>query len=206
MESWPRGTRAGAAGVLFGLTAAVLTVIGSFQVLADVRQADFRLTITSWDDFMEAIPSRLELAGSPGTPLLGVPLVAAAAVLLAALLAVALPGDERLRRAAGMAAVVAAAFLAATVCAAGLVQRFWLAAFDRSLGGEGAQVGQWVRGGPALWTLLMAAGLSAVAAVVGWRASRNLAERVEPDTPVLGTPEVVVHRLPDAPANQPDQC
>lgn len=221
MDPSPRDTRAGAAGVLFGFTAAVLTVIGSFQLLVDVQQNSIHFTVSSWAVRAYSTPSGAEVEAGFAEPLNGVPLVAAAAVLLAALLVVALPGSERVRRRAGMIAVLSVAFLAATVFGAALEQRWWLDTFEPPLSSRVPGTAEYSeRGGPALWTLFMAVGLAALAAVVGWRMSRSPVARVEPDTPVLGVPEAagvhrlpdlpadegaaVVHRLPDLPADEPD--
>jgi hypothetical protein len=196
-------------GALLSLGAAALTMIGTFQDLLTahylVGPQRQTFVITSWD-------SRVEINGGlrsePGfAPLNGVPLLFAVVVLLAAavlgMLAAARPAGRRFGRPSALAAVVAAAFLAATVATIGVQELRWLDTFR--LPGNAppdVQEGSAVTVGAGFWTLVIGVGLAIVAAVTAWRQVQPEPPRIEPDTPRLEIP-VVVRRLPDGSPDEP---
>jgi hypothetical protein len=205
--------RASVVGALLCLAAAVLTTIGTLQVLItiDVRYANiqsFRMVITAWEQRLEnADPALINpdtAAPSNGVPLLvGTALLLVAAVLLASGAIRPAAGNWR-GRAGVLTAVAAAAFVVATAGNIALQVRWWAAIWDLpdevDGGGGKATVG------PGLWTSSLAAVLAvaaAVVAVIAWRAAPRAAasERTEPDTQPLGIP-VLVRRLEDAPPDE----
>jgi hypothetical protein len=186
-------------GALLCVAAAVLTVIGTFQPLVTGRLDKNVLSVTSWVQRMERVDGSV-LNADTEAPVYGLPLTVAAALLLVA----ALLGLRAARR-AGLTAVVAAAFLAGTVVAVGVQQRWWVdVVFGAPLRDlpPGTLANYWSRTGAGLWMLAVAAGLAVAAAVATWRASDDPRRQAE-SHPVPSEPAIVVHRLPDAPPEEP---
>ncbi|HET9144000.1 hypothetical protein [Actinophytocola sp.] len=185
-------------GALSCVAAAALTMIATFQPLVTARLDRTFISVTSW-------AQRVELNGSAVDPEVQVPEYGLALTLAAALLFVAALLGLRAARSAGLTAVVAAAFLSGTAAALGLQQRWWL---EGLLGGPdpdlppGTLANYWSRTGAGLWTLLAATGLAIVAAMVTWRATGDQRRRTHSPAQPAGT-AAVVHRLPDAPPDEP---
>jgi hypothetical protein len=196
--------RAKAGGALLFLCAAGLTAIGSFQPLYAVeieyvgeprRQS---LRVTSWD--LDFTTNGVPESDALGAPLHGVPLMFAVAALLATallgLLVATASAGSRFGPAHRLSAVITAVFLVAVVWSVGM-QELWYRAALRPP--DGPETHSTAGIGPGFWSLLAGAAIAVVAAVLAWRPARaNVAEREEPETPVLGIP-VVVRRLPDEP-------
>jgi hypothetical protein len=196
-------------GAVLCFGAAVLTMIGTFQDLLTAQNhigpQRRTIVITNWDVRVET--NGVSEPEAEGAPLNGVPLLFAVAVLLAAavlgMLAATRPSVRRFGRASGLTAVVAAAFLAATVATIGAQVLWWLGIFRPSDDAPAdVQESSTVTVGPGIWTLVIGVGLAAAAAVTAWRQAQSEPPRVEPDTPRLGIP-VVVRRLPDASPDEP---
>ena len=193
--------RPGMVAALLCLAAAAVAMVAMFQdlVVAENLGAGsqrFTTTITLWDARFE-INGVVEPQPDNDVPVNGVPVMLAVALLLAAALLGTL---ARVRRIGGLVTVAAAAFLTAVVIVVGMQGLWWLQIFEPPNGGqEGvtpAFSGSFASG---FWTLAAAAVLAVAATVPTWRRPRAEQERVEPDTPRLGTPLVV--RLPDEPQN-----
>jgi hypothetical protein len=198
------GDRIGVLCASLCLAAAVLTMVGSFQDLAMTRQSagggQERITrVTVWD---MTIVSDLVSQPQDSVPVNGAPLLVAVGLLLAATI-LRLPVARRFQRLGGVVTAGASAFLIAIVGVVGLQALWWLNIFEPDVLDERGIVPSAVQSGvgAGVWTLVAAAVLALAATVLTWRRPRPDAERVEPDTPRLGTPIVV--RLPDEPPAQP---
>jgi hypothetical protein len=201
-------------GVLLSFAASILTLLGSFLTLltSSIQVTDNErvvLTITSWGfrtttNGVADSPTPVSLV-----PINGPPMVFAATALLTAavvgLLASAAPGSVLITRAGSMIAVAAAAFVAATVWSILVQELNWIDRYSPS-GLRGPQDYDVTTSiGLGFWLLLgatVAAIAGAVFACLPLR--RRIRRRTEPDTPALGIPVVVVHRLPDEPADEPE--
>jgi hypothetical protein len=196
-------------GVLLCFAASILTLLGSFMTLfrATVQfgqNSQLVLTITAWDIHAESA-GRAVPAGS--TPDNGAPLVFAATVLLAAallgLLATAVPVRVGIGRANIVLAAIGAAFLAGTVWTIGMQELAWREAFGSRLAISDTDNAVSVTVG--YWLLVIAAVVALASPVFAWLPARARSAREEPQTPAFGVPvPVVVHRLPDAPADKPE--
>lgn len=198
------GDRMGVVCASLCLVAAVLTMVGSFQDLAMTRQSaggnrELISRVTVWD---MTIVSNLTSQPQDSVPVNGAPLLVAVVLLLAAAF-LRLPVAWRFHRLGGVVTVGAAAFLTAIVGVVSLQALWWLNIFEPDVLDDRGVVPTVVQSGigAGVWTLAAAAVLALAATVLTWRRPRPGAERVEPDTPRLGTPIVV--RLPDEPPAQP---
>jgi hypothetical protein len=199
--------------LLLCFAAAILTLIGSFltlfsaewffsESLSGSSARGLSIKITSWEALTEPPDN-----GGFDVPLNGIPLViAAVAMLLAAvfgMLASAAPGNLPMRRRAAMTVAVGTAFLTATVLGVVVQGLSWRQAWTGPAEESNPQLRVDAGFGAGLWLLVGAAVIAMAASGVLWRATRPAPDRVEPDTPSLGIPAVVVHRLPDEPQEAP---
>jgi hypothetical protein len=194
-------------GALLCLAAAALTMIGTFQdlVVVDTSTGFGRqtFTITAWEVRAET-NGVVAQSIDDSAPVNGVPLLFAAALLLAAAVGAMLARVRRSATPGGLVTALAATFLVAVVAMVGVQARWWTKVFEPGpVGGqEGVSVTVTSVVGPGLWMMITGAVVAIAAAVTVGRRRRPEAERVEPDTPRLGTPLVV--RLPDEPQEPPD--
>jgi hypothetical protein len=186
----PRG-RLPAVASLVCLTAAALTLVSTFLPLfvGDLAMAGqtMHISITSWTSEGNGLSN----GPAPGN---GFPLVfATVGLLVAALTGLVAAVAPNLRRAAGVATGMAAAFLAAATWMVIVQVDGWLQV--QSADGMGMSVDVGAGGG--MWTLLAAAVVAILAAVLWLVASQR--RPPEPPTPPTGIAVPVI--LPNKPPN-----
>jgi hypothetical protein len=201
-------------GVLVCFAASILTLLGSFMTLFRASLAfgqsnQVTVTITAWDIHAESDGRSL-----PGGSIAanGAPLVFAATLLLAAALlglyATAVPDRVGISRATIVLTAAGAAFLAGTTWTIGMQALSWKDLFGTP-SGIGFDDGADTNVAAGFWLLVVATVAALVSPLLAWlpARARPQPDRIEPETPPLGiplgAPVAVVHRLPDAPADEP---
>ena len=194
-------------GALFCFAASILALTGSFQTLfsADVTEST-RVVVSGWDIKAESDGRSIPAGGVPDN---GAPLVFAATLLLAAallgLVANAVPARVGIGRANILLAAAGAAFLAGTTWTIGMQELTWLDIFRPRSSSFRNNPNLDASIGTGFWLLVVATVLALGSIVLSWLPVRTRPDRVEPETPRFGIPTAaIVHRLPDAPADDPD--
>jgi hypothetical protein len=192
-------------GALLCFVASILALTGSFQTLFSAELTErTNVIVTGWDITAESDGQTIPAGGVPEN---GAPLVFAATLLLAAallgLLANAAPARVGIGRANILLAAVGAAFLAGTTLTIGMQELNWLELFRPERFRTDAELDAGI--GAGFWLLVVATVIALGSTVLSWLPARARHDRIEPETPPFGVPTTaIVHRLPDAPPDDPD--